>query len=175
MRRRLEAGHVVLGILAVGRVLRLLPGIVACGRTLVEGRAGRVAGVASAGAAGKRAAVLAVLAWLGHWSGRVCEGGTGEPGEKGAVVDPNAAKIDPNAPKVDVNLPGGGKVPVQAVPALPGLPNKPPDFFQPGQKVSLIGLLKDPKVTQTGRTWLLRTANGDAASFVSRRSGHPSR
>jgi len=54
-----------------------------------------------------------------------------------------------------VNLPGVGKVPVQAVPVLPTLPNKPPDFFQPNQKVSLSGLVKDPKISQAGRTWLL--------------------
>jgi len=80
------------------------------------------------------------------------------PGGPQAMTDANgrfALCMLPTAPKVDVNLPGVGKVPVQAVPAVPTLPNKPPDFFQPNQKVSLTGLVKDPKISQSGRTWLL--------------------
>jgi hypothetical protein len=63
--------------------------------------------------------------------------------------------LPPDAPGANVNLPGGGKVPIKVVQGQPALPNQPPDMFQPGQKVSIIGVLRDPKATQAGRTWLL--------------------
>ena len=63
--------------------------------------------------------------------------------------------MPPAAPQVDVNLPGGTKVPIKAVGDQPALPNKPPDFFQPNQKISVTGALKDPKATQGGQSWLL--------------------
>jgi hypothetical protein len=61
----------------------------------------------------------------------------------------------PSVPAVSVSLPGGTAVPVPAVQGQPSLPTTPPSFFQPGQNVSIIGVLRDPKATQTGRTWLL--------------------
>jgi hypothetical protein len=63
----------------------------------------------------------------------------------------------PSAPAVSVNLPGAPAVPVPAVvvQGQPTLPTAPPSFFQPGQNVSIIGVLRDPKATQAGRTWLL--------------------
>jgi hypothetical protein len=61
----------------------------------------------------------------------------------------------PNAPAVNLNLPGSAKVPVTAVQGQIGAPNKPPDFFQPGQKISLTGSISEPKATQGGQTWLL--------------------
>ena len=88
----------------------------------------------------------------------------GTPGTAGNINTPGlvtdaagrfALCMLPNAPSVDVNLPGGIKVPVKAVEGQPALPSVPPDTFQPGQKVSIIGVLRDPKATQGGRTWLL--------------------
>ncbi|HEY5027596.1 MAG TPA: hypothetical protein VIK39_04245 [Candidatus Angelobacter sp.] len=61
----------------------------------------------------------------------------------------------PNAPAVNLNLPGSAKVPVTAVQGQIGAPNKPPDFFQPGQKISVTGSISEPKATQEGQTWLL--------------------
>ncbi|MBZ5522354.1 MAG: hypothetical protein LAP21_08960 [Acidobacteriia bacterium] len=63
--------------------------------------------------------------------------------------------IAPNVPAVNVNLPGGGRISTRATSGPPNVPKEPPDFLQPNQKVSLIGLLRDPKATQAGRTWLL--------------------
>jgi hypothetical protein len=60
-----------------------------------------------------------------------------------------------DAPKVDVTLNGGTRTTVPALTGTPALPNAPPGFFQPGQRVSLIGLLRDLKADQGGHTWLL--------------------
>jgi CARDB len=83
---------------------------------------------------------------------------TGAVGGPGLVTDAAgrfALCVLPNAPTLDVNLPGGAKVPVKTVEGQPSLPSVPPDTFQPGQKVSIIGVLRDPRATQGGRTWLL--------------------
>jgi hypothetical protein len=63
--------------------------------------------------------------------------------------------VSPTAPELNVNLPGGQKTIVKADRDLPPAPEIPPDFFQPGQKVSVNGLIRDPQVTQSGRTWPL--------------------
>src|SRR5437660_9085516 len=84
VRKLLEAGHVVLGVLPVAGVLRLLPCVVAVGCAAVERRARRVAGVASPWSGEELTAVLPVLAWMGHRSGRVRNGGTGEPEDQQA-------------------------------------------------------------------------------------------
>jgi hypothetical protein len=79
-------------------------------------------------------------------------------GGRGLMTDASgrfAICVLPNVPSVSVNLPGGVTVPVKTVGDLPSLPDKPPDFFQPGEKVNIIGVLRDPKIAQSGRTWLL--------------------
>jgi hypothetical protein len=61
----------------------------------------------------------------------------------------------PNVSSASVNLPGSAKVPVTSVQGQIGTPNKPPDFFQPGQKISVTGSISEPKAIQGGQTWLL--------------------
>jgi hypothetical protein len=61
----------------------------------------------------------------------------------------------PNAPAVNLNLPGSAKVPVTPVQGQIGAANKPPDFFQPGQKISVTGSISEPKAIQGEQTWLL--------------------
>jgi hypothetical protein len=51
--------------------------------------------------------------------------------------------VPASTPNISVNLPGAPKVSVPAVQTAPQLPGTPPDFFQPGQKVSIIGVLRD--------------------------------
>jgi hypothetical protein len=63
--------------------------------------------------------------------------------------------VPTTAPTVTVNLPGNTKVPINPMGDQSPPPNQPPDFFQPGQKISLPGAIRDPKATQGGRTWLL--------------------
>jgi hypothetical protein len=84
---------------------------------------------------------------------------TGGPGIATDAAGRFALCVLPSVPAVTVNLPGGATVPVPAVlQAQPSLPTTPPGFFQPGQTVSIIGVLRDPKATQSGRTWLLPAA-----------------
>jgi hypothetical protein len=83
---------------------------------------------------------------------------TGPGGGPGIVTDAAgrfALCMLPNAPSVNVNLPGAAPVPVPAVQGQPSIPTAPPSFFQPGQNVNIIGVLRDPTATQSGRTWLL--------------------
>src|SRR5436305_1838397 len=58
VRRLLEAGHVVLGVLPIGGVLRLLPGVASRCGAVVERRARRVGGVASPWGGAELTAVL---------------------------------------------------------------------------------------------------------------------
>jgi hypothetical protein len=83
---------------------------------------------------------------------------TGPGGGPGIVTDAAgrfALCMLPNVPAVSVNLPGAAPVPVPAVEGQPSLPSAPPGFFQPGQNISIIGVLRNPTATQSGRTWLL--------------------
>jgi hypothetical protein len=91
-------------------------------------------------------------------------GPTGVPTAAGPGGGPNivtdaigrfALCILPDAPVANINLPGGRTVAVKTTGDLPPLPDKPPDFFQPGEKVNIIGVLRDPRIGQSGRTWLL--------------------
>ena len=67
-----------------------------------------------------------------------------------------AVCMPPAAPQVDVNLPGGTKVPIKAVGDQPAPPNKPPDFFQPNQKISVTGAVSQiPRPRRAARAWLL--------------------
>jgi hypothetical protein len=61
----------------------------------------------------------------------------------------------PTVPQVNVNLPGGSKVTIKPEGGQSPAPDRPPDFFQPDQKISVKGRLRDPRATQNGRTWLL--------------------
>lgn len=67
--------------------------------------------------------------------------------------------MPPNSPQVSVGLPGGSKTTVPAVTGTPALPSQPPSFFQPNQRISIIGVLRDIKADQGGRTWLLPAVN----------------
>jgi hypothetical protein len=85
-------------------------------------------------------------------------GAVATPGAPGVVTDAAgrfALCMLPSVPAVSVNLPGGAPVLVPAVQGQPSLPSAPPSFFQPGQNVSIIGVLQNPTATQSGRTWLL--------------------
>ncbi|HXZ29177.1 MAG TPA: hypothetical protein VEG08_14380 [Terriglobales bacterium] len=97
----------------------------------------------------------------------------------GVMTDANgrfAMCVPIDAPKVDVGLPNapGGATPappsgstgvviqgglVAHVPVVQnptaGIPSRPPQFFQPGDKVNLIGLLRRPTLEQGGQTWIL--------------------
>jgi hypothetical protein len=61
----------------------------------------------------------------------------------------------PEVPAVNVNLPGGSKAAVKIAQNEPSLPKAPPDFFQPGQRISVNGLVNDPSAKQNGRQWRL--------------------
>jgi hypothetical protein len=67
--------------------------------------------------------------------------------------------MSPNAPQVSVDLPGGGpKTTVTAFKGRPQLPDQPPDFFQPSQKIDLNGMVRNLTASQGTRSWLLPTA-----------------
>ena len=74
-----------------------------------------------------------------------------------AIAEPELERVHAQFARdvVDVNLPGGTKVPIKAVGNQPPPPNKPPDFFQPNQKISVTGSISEPKAVQGGQTWLL--------------------
>jgi len=83
----------------------------------------------------------------------VAAGPAGGPGIVTDAAGRFALCVLPNAPGVNVNLPGGNKVPIRVVQDLPSLPNTPPESFQPGQRLTITGLVHDPRATQGGRTW----------------------
>jgi hypothetical protein len=66
-----------------------------------------------------------------------------------------------DAPKVDVALPGATPHSVPRIRHLDqdGGKSTPPSFFQPGEKVDLIGLLRQPTMEQGSQTWLLPAVN----------------
>lgn len=85
-------------------------------------------------------------------------GAAGGSGGRPLLTDANgrfAMCVPIDAPKVDVTLNGGTRTTVPTVTGTPALPGAPPSFFQPSQRVSLIGLLRDLKADQGGHTWLL--------------------
>jgi hypothetical protein len=66
-----------------------------------------------------------------------------------------AVCVSPTSPELSVNLPGGGRATVKSDRDLSPAPERPPDFLQPGQKISLNGLVQAPEASQGGRTWPL--------------------
>jgi hypothetical protein len=66
-----------------------------------------------------------------------------------------AVCVSPTEPELQVNLPGRATTKLKSDRDPTPAPERPPDFFQPGQKVSVNGLIRDPQATQGDRNWLL--------------------
>lgn len=64
----------------------------------------------------------------------------------------------PSAPSLSVSLPGGSSVAVPAIAGQPSAPSAPPDFYQPGQNITVTGRITDPTATQNGHVWNLPIA-----------------
>ncbi len=64
----------------------------------------------------------------------------------------------PSAPSLSVSLPGGSSVAVPATAGQPSAPTAPPDFYQPGQNITVTGRITDPTATQNGHLWNLPIA-----------------